>query len=104
MSDCLDFEILYKEMLVAHVVYNRETRKLVVDQFTDHVFYRQFKQKEITMKHIAIWMENRCFPKERVNKDKLLADLGGKRVLSFINYSENSRIANGRLLLGTVQG
>ena len=76
MDKVLDFEILNKNDVIAHVIVDRENQIVDVKQYTDHPVHKQFKQKEITMQDIAKWLRGRCFPETRFNKDQLLQDLG----------------------------
>ena len=78
MESILDFEIFYKEAVIARVVVDRERQIVDVKQFTDHPVHKQFKQENITMQDIAKWLRNRCFPETRFNKEQLLQDLGLK--------------------------
>ena len=74
MKPRLDFEIYNKEELLAHVqVVGNE---VIIKQYTEHPIYKQFKQEPVTLSDVADWLESRCFPENRFNKQEVLRSIG----------------------------
>lgn len=72
----LEFDILAKTELLAHIKVNFDTRQVNVEQFTNDPVERPFLKESITPEDIMDYLEDRCFPETRANCDQLLNDLG----------------------------
>lgn len=71
----LKLKVFWKTELVAEI--EADANKVSVVNYTDDVIKMPFGLKEdITIKDLEEFLEERCFPKERLNCKQLLEDLG----------------------------
>jgi len=77
MDERLDFEILNLDNVIAHVLYDYESRRLTVDNYGEsYMDSTILGLAEPTMDSIYAWFEGRCFPRTRVDCDFLLKSIG----------------------------
>lgn len=99
-----DFEILYKDKLIARITYVENS--VNIEQFSDHnhAFYRPFKRNYTStwaaQKDIEQWLYSRCFPPRRFNYRQLVHDLHIKQPYGheFLEYLVILRLTHGILL------
>lgn len=76
--DRLEFSIYMKDSLMADVLFDRDSNKLEIVQYSDNIHLRPFYSDKPSLDELVSWINNRCFPETRANKDQLLDDLGLK--------------------------
>ena len=78
----IEFDYLYKDDIMSHVVVDYSTHKVDVVNYTDRILFTPFGvNTNPTIADFEHFLETRCFPKERRNCKQLLKDL------DLINYS-----------------
>ena len=75
----LRFQYMCRDTVVADVNVNRRDRSVSCVNYTEDITLRPFGRRATpTMEDFADFLESRCFPRERRNREQLLADLGLK--------------------------
>lgn len=79
MSNKVKFKVMWRNDIVADVEVDYRSKKVRVINHTDNLIKRPFGINEKpTIKDLDEFLEGRCFPRDRVNCDQLLEDLGLK--------------------------
>lgn len=70
----LDFEILWRDEVMAHVKVAVHNQTVEVNQYTYELFKRPFPKEdsEVTVTDVNRFLEDRCVPRGRTNIDELL--------------------------------
>ena len=79
MEDKIKFRVMWRKEVVADVEASYKDSAVKVKNYTDNWIKRPFGNIENpTINDFDEFLESRCFPKDRVNCDQLLEDLGLK--------------------------
>lgn len=75
-----EFYVMWRDELSAKVIVDSKRQVVDVKQYTDDILARPFlkRDEDVTVDDVMNFLEDRCFPRERVNARQLLNDLGLK--------------------------
>ena len=73
----MKLKYMWKNDCVADIEYDFMSRKVFVINYTDVIWKRPFGvHLDPSFQDFENFLESRCFPKDRVNRDQLLEDMG----------------------------
>lgn len=74
IGEMLKFDIMHKNEVIYKIQMTRQNP--IVERLTDKKPYKQFYSDNPTTDEVLNWLESRCFPRTRANKDEILKLLG----------------------------
>lgn len=74
----VEFDVLWKDDVVANVLIDFTKQKARVFQYTDDFLIKPFSKdsQNVSISDVLDFLEDRCFPRERVNCNEVLKELG----------------------------
>lgn len=74
----VEFDVFWREDIVAGVTVNFSNQEVWVKQYTDNKLIKPFVKddSDLTVTDVLDFLESRCFPKSRANVDEVLNLLG----------------------------
>ena len=75
-ADCMQFEVMNKDAVVAHVRYVYASKCLEIVSYGEHFMDRDILKGVSTMEDLCDWFESRCFLRSRSDVDFHLRALG----------------------------
>lgn len=81
----IEFDYMYKDMVLSHVIYNISTEDVKVENFTDDMDYSPFgyKTEGLNYNDLDDFYRSRCFDEERVDCRELLDGLGCEHFFAY---------------------
>lgn len=94
--DKVEFDYMYKDVVLAHVVHNLETNEVTVENYTSNPVYMPFglEERSLGYKDIELFYRSRCFDENRFDSREVVKSLG----LDFFYAYDIVRITKGVLL------
>jgi|SRR5690606_22194414 len=76
-ENIVNFEVLWRDELVAKVSVDFKRQKVVAEQFTTNPLRKAFPKGTDNLKvsDVLDFLESRCFPRERADRDKVLESI-----------------------------
>lgn len=94
MEEIVEFEYLEENTVNSHVMFNRKTGEVKIEDFNDDPLCTFMGYNEHTIPNIMRFLQERCFPETRADRDVLLELLG----LRVYNPLDIVRKTHGRMV------
>lgn len=91
LEELIEFEIMHRHKTMSSVKIDRLNNRVDYKIITDLGRFNPFMDANVTIDEVYQWIDDRCFPKERPNCDRILKLLG----LDFYVPMEIVRVTHG---------
>ena len=76
MGKMLIFDLMFKDEVCSHVEVNLDNREIACEEYSNVPHHVVFGKRPHTIENLNLFLERRCFPKERPDCRELLEDIG----------------------------